>query len=47
MVSTFQPYAEIAVMRAEGSDVRLLTDNGTEVGWPSWVPQRTRGGSSR
>jgi Tol biopolymer transport system component len=39
---TFQPYGEIAVMRSDGSDLRLLTDNSTEEGTPSWVPSRTR-----
>jgi TolB protein len=38
--TTFQPYGEIAVMRADGSDVRILTDNSTEEGAPSWVPRR-------
>ncbi len=38
--ATFQPYGEIAVMRADGSDVRILTDNSTEEGAPVWVPQR-------
>ncbi|GAC1658761.1 MAG: hypothetical protein NVS4B3_26390 [Gemmatimonadaceae bacterium] len=38
--STFQPYGEIAVMRADGSDVHLLTDNSTEEGAPAWVPSR-------
>jgi TolB protein len=38
--TTFQPYGEIAVMRADGSDVRILTDNSTEEGAPSWVPHR-------
>ena len=38
--ATFQPYGEIAVMRADGSDVHLLTDNSTEEGAPSWVPRR-------
>jgi len=37
---TFQPYGEIAVMHADGSDVRMLTDNSTEEGAPSWVPAR-------
>ena len=36
---TFQPYGEIAVMRADGSDFHLLTDNSTEEGAPGWVPQ--------
>ena len=39
---TFQPYGEIAVMRADGSNVRLLTDNSTEEGAPSWIPARKR-----
>ena len=38
--ATFQPYGEIAVMRIDGSDVRILTDNSTEEGAPSWVPRR-------
>jgi Tol biopolymer transport system component len=40
--ATFQPYGEIAVMRIDGSDVRILTDNSTEEGAPSWVPGRTQ-----
>jgi Tol biopolymer transport system component len=40
LAGTFQPYGEIAVMHADGSDVRLLTDNSTEEGAPSWIPQR-------
>ena len=27
-------------MRIDGSDVRILTDNSTEEGAPSWVPHR-------
>lgn len=42
LAATFQPYGEIAVMRADGSDVRLLTDNSTEEGAPSWIPRRHR-----
>jgi TolB protein len=38
--ATFQPYGEIAVMHADGSDVRVLTDNSTEEGAPSWIPRR-------
>ena len=38
--ATFQPYGEIAVMRADGSEVHLLTDNSTEEGAPTWVPAR-------
>jgi TolB protein len=33
-----QPYGEIFVMRAEGSDVRQLTDNQWEEGTPAWRP---------
>ena len=33
-----QPYGEITVMRADGSDVRALTDNQFEDGTPTWVP---------
>jgi Tol biopolymer transport system component len=38
LAATFQPYGEIAVMRDDGSDVRLLTDNSTEEGAPAWLP---------
>jgi TolB protein len=31
----FQRYGEVAVMRADGTDVRMLTDNSTEEGTPS------------
>ena len=40
--ATFQPYGEIAVMRPDGSDVRLLTDNSIEEGAPSWIPSPDR-----
>ena len=33
-----QPYGEIFVMRADGSDVRQLTDNQWEEGTPAWKP---------
>jgi Tol biopolymer transport system component len=36
----FQAYGEIAVMRVDGSDVRVLTDNAAEEGAPAWVPTR-------
>ena len=36
----FQAYGEIAVMRIDGSDLSVLTDNSVEDGWPAWVPQR-------
>jgi TolB protein len=42
LAATFQPYGEIAVMRADGSDVRILTDNSTEEGAPVWVPHPSR-----
>jgi len=42
LVGTFQPYGEIAVMRIDGSELHVLTDNATEEGAPSWVPSRTR-----
>jgi Tol biopolymer transport system component len=38
----FQSYGEIAVMRIDGSDVRLLTDNSVEEGVPVWVPRPGR-----
>jgi Tol biopolymer transport system component len=38
LAPTFQPYGEIAVMRADGADIRMLTDNATEEGAPSWIP---------
>jgi TolB protein len=37
LAGTFQPYGEIALMRADGSDVQILTDNSTEEGAPSWL----------
>ena len=39
----FQPYGEIAVMRIDGTELRLLTDNSVEDGWPVWVPRRSSG----
>jgi Tol biopolymer transport system component len=33
-----QPYGEIFVMRADGTDVRQLTDNQWEEGTPAWRP---------
>jgi Tol biopolymer transport system component len=35
-----QPYGEVAVMRADGSDVRVLTDNPFEEGTVAWAPLR-------
>jgi TolB protein len=37
-----QPYGEISVMRADGSDVRVLTDNPFEDGTPAWKPLRAK-----
>jgi Tol biopolymer transport system component len=33
-----QPYGDIFVMRADGSDVQQLTDNQWEEGTPAWRP---------
>ncbi len=33
-----QPYGDLYVMRADGSDVRRLMDNQYEEGTPTWVP---------
>jgi TolB protein len=33
-----QSYGEICVMRADGSDIRVLTDNQYEKGTPNWQP---------
>jgi TolB protein len=33
-----QPYGELFIMKADGSDQRALTDNRWEEGTPSWVP---------
>ena len=35
-----QPYGEIHVMKADGTDVRMLTDNQFEDATPGWVPLR-------
>ena len=37
-----QPYGEICVMRPDGSDVRVLTDNAWEEGAASWIPFRSK-----
>ena len=34
----FQAYGEIAVMRIDGSETHLLTDNSVEEGVPVWAP---------
>jgi Tol biopolymer transport system component len=36
----FQAYGEVAVMRADGSDLRVLTDDSIEQGTPVWIPRR-------
>ena len=33
-----QPYGEISVIRADGSDLRILTDNTYEEATPAWMP---------
>ena len=38
-----QPYGEIFVMRADGSDVQQLTDNQWEEGTPAWQPVKRTG----
>jgi TolB protein len=35
---TVQPYGDLYVMRADGSDVRRLTDDQFEDRTPSWLP---------
>jgi TolB protein len=42
-----QPYGELFVMRADGSEVRQLTDNQWEDGTPAWQPTGARRVSSR
>jgi len=37
-----QPYGDLYVMRADGSDVRMLTDDQFEDGTPSWIPAKRR-----
>jgi Tol biopolymer transport system component len=37
-----QPYGDLYVMRADGSDVRMLTDDQFEDGTPSWIPATRR-----
>jgi Tol biopolymer transport system component len=39
-----QPYGEICVMRPDGSDLRVLTDNAWEEGAASWIPSRNTSG---
>ena len=37
-----QPYGDLYVMRADGSDVRQLTDDQFEKATPGWIPKRKR-----
>ncbi len=37
-----QPYGDIYVMRADGSDVRQLTDDQFEEATPGWIPKRQK-----
>lgn len=34
-----QPYGDLYVMRADGSEIRMLTDNQFENGTPTWIPR--------
>jgi len=40
-VANPQPYGDIYVMRADGADLRRLTDNQFEDGTPAWIPTKT------
>jgi hypothetical protein len=42
-----QPYGEIFVMRADGSDVEQITDNQWEEGTPAWQPARKSASTNR
>ena len=37
-----QPYGELMIMNADGSEQRALTDNRWEEGTPAWVPGGAR-----
>jgi hypothetical protein len=37
LIGNLQSYGEIAVMRANGSDLRVLTDDQFEDGTPTWI----------
>ena len=37
-----QPYGELFIMRADGSEQRPLTDNRWEEGTPAWVPAASK-----
>ena len=38
-----QPNGDLYVMRSDGSDVRMLTDDQFEDGTPSWLPSHANG----
>jgi Tol biopolymer transport system component len=40
-----QPYGDIYVIRPDGSDLRMLTDNQFEDGTPTWIPTSTTVGT--
>lgn len=40
-IATPQPYAELFIMKPDGSDQRALTDNQYEDGTPAWMPPVT------
>jgi Tol biopolymer transport system component len=42
-----QPYGDLYVMRADGSDVRQLTDDQFEEATPGWIPKRQKQNSGR
>jgi Tol biopolymer transport system component len=42
-----QPYGEVFVMRADGSDIRRLTDDQYEEATPSWIPLPRKQGKGK
>jgi hypothetical protein len=39
--NTFQPYGPIFIMKADGSDKRVLTDSPWEDAMPQFIPRRS------